>query len=269
MEHIVGPQDRTAAIGIEPDDDMEARSKEIKHAIDACDTGSGVIVLTDLLGGTPSNLAANFVEPGKVELVAGVNVPILVGFDSARREMSLSDCAAHLTDMGRRYVTHWAGAVGTTVTPPTDQQELGRRRELSRSLDRAAQGIIDLRNQLQLATVFPVHGGMGHNLPDSAFRWSDTLILNDGIIAAEVSAQEVAELAPRKNVLGLCVNALKRLVRLLERVRKWTAEKADLFVQEAVKSAGKAAGPALLLAIADMVGVLRPLIDALVKYVHP
>ena len=78
MEHVVGPQQAIAAICIGPDDDMEARRADIAAAIKAVDDGSGVILLTDLFGGTPSNLAISLMEPGRGEGIAGINLPMLI-----------------------------------------------------------------------------------------------------------------------------------------------------------------------------------------------
>jgi len=78
MEHVVGPQKAIAAICIGPEDDMEARRADIAAAVKAVDAGVGVIILTDLFGGTPSNLAISLMEPGRVEVIAGINLPMLI-----------------------------------------------------------------------------------------------------------------------------------------------------------------------------------------------
>ena len=78
MEHVVGKQDRIATIAIGPEDDMEARRADIAKAIAEVDSGRGVIVLTDLFGGTPSNLAISLMERGRIEVIAGINLPMLI-----------------------------------------------------------------------------------------------------------------------------------------------------------------------------------------------
>ena len=78
LEHVVGPQAQTASICIGPDDDMEQRRAEIVAAVEKVDTGSGVVVLTDMFGGTPSNLAISIMENANVEVIAGVNLPLLI-----------------------------------------------------------------------------------------------------------------------------------------------------------------------------------------------
>ena len=77
-EHVVGPMDAFLAVCIGPDDDMEKRRADIRQAIEDADRGEGVLILTDMFGGTPSNLAISLLEPGKVEVIAGVNLPMLI-----------------------------------------------------------------------------------------------------------------------------------------------------------------------------------------------
>ncbi len=105
MEHVVGPQRAIAPICIGPDDDMESRRSDIAEAIARVDTGRGVIVLTDLFGGTPSNLAISLMRPGKVEVIAGINLPMLIRLEGARRTMSVSDAVAAAREAGRKYIS--------------------------------------------------------------------------------------------------------------------------------------------------------------------
>ncbi|MCY4394134.1 MAG: PTS sugar transporter subunit IIA, partial [Rhodospirillaceae bacterium] len=86
LEHIVGPQEQTAAVCIGPDDDMEQRRSDILKEVEAVDSGDGVAVLTDMFGGTPSNLAISIMEPAKVEVLAGINLPMLIKLAAARNE---------------------------------------------------------------------------------------------------------------------------------------------------------------------------------------
>ncbi|MCY3981757.1 MAG: PTS sugar transporter subunit IIA, partial [Alphaproteobacteria bacterium] len=91
LEHVVGPQEQVAAVCIGPDDDMEDRRAEIARVARTLNTGDGVVLLTDMFGGTPSNLAISVLgasDPGAVEVVAGVNLPMLVKFASCRRTKS-------------------------------------------------------------------------------------------------------------------------------------------------------------------------------------
>ncbi|MEY3657818.1 MAG: hypothetical protein RL425_579 [Pseudomonadota bacterium] len=105
MEHVVGPQTAIDAICIGPDDDMEARRGDIAAAIAKVESGSGVIVLTDLFGGTPSNLAISLMEVGRVEVIAGVNLPMLIRLESARRRMKVVEAVAAAREAGRKYIS--------------------------------------------------------------------------------------------------------------------------------------------------------------------
>ena len=105
MAHVVGPQDQIAAIAIGPEDDMEGRRGDISAAIDTVNSGDGVIVLTDLFGGTPSNLAISLMERGRVEVIAGINLPMLIRLESARRKMKVADAVAAAREAGRKYIS--------------------------------------------------------------------------------------------------------------------------------------------------------------------
>lgn len=105
MEHVVGKQDGVATVCIGPQDDMEARRKEIVDAIRAVDMGEGSVILTDLFGGTPSNLAISLMRAGKTEVIAGINLPMLIRLAGARKTMTLAAAAAAARDAGRNYIT--------------------------------------------------------------------------------------------------------------------------------------------------------------------
>jgi PTS system mannose-specific IIA component len=105
MEHVVGPQERIASICIGPDDDMETRRTEIAQAIEAVDDGAGVIILTDLFGGTPSNLAISLMKDARTEVIAGVNLPMLIRLDGARKTMDVKGAVAAAREAGRKYIS--------------------------------------------------------------------------------------------------------------------------------------------------------------------
>lgn len=105
MEHVVGKQERVAAICIEADDDMESRRGDIANAIAQVDDGNGVILLTDLFGGTPSNLAISLMEAGRIEVIAGINLPMLIRLGGARKAMKVVDAVNAARDAGRKYIT--------------------------------------------------------------------------------------------------------------------------------------------------------------------
>jgi len=105
MEHVVGPQERIEAICIGPDDDMEIRRNDIAEAITKVDTGKGVIILTDLFGGTPSNLAISLMRSERVEVIAGVNLPMLIRLEGARKTLEVKAAVAAAREAGRKYIS--------------------------------------------------------------------------------------------------------------------------------------------------------------------
>ena len=104
LEHIVGPQKNVCAVCIGPDDDMEARRQEILDCVSANDEGDGVVVLTDMFGGTPSNLAISVLDRGPVEVIAGINLPMLVKLAGLRSSASLAEAVSQAQEAGRKYI---------------------------------------------------------------------------------------------------------------------------------------------------------------------
>lgn len=104
MEHVVGPQSQVATVCIGPEDDMEKRRADIVQAVEATNAGSGVVVLTDMFGGTPSNLAISIMDTAPVEVIAGVNLPMLIKLASARTTETLQTAVAQAQDAGRKYI---------------------------------------------------------------------------------------------------------------------------------------------------------------------
>ncbi len=105
MEHVVGPQKNVASICIDADDDMEVRRADIASAVKAVETGKGVVILTDMFGGTPSNLAISLLSGGHVEVIAGVNLPMLIRLASVRGEMKLPEAVVAAQEAGRKYIS--------------------------------------------------------------------------------------------------------------------------------------------------------------------
>ncbi len=103
-EHVVGAQRNIRAICIGPDDDMEQRRSDIVQAVSEVDDGDGVILLIDMFGGTPSNLAISIMDKPNVEIIAGVNLPMLIKLASARESESLADAVASAQEAGRKYI---------------------------------------------------------------------------------------------------------------------------------------------------------------------
>jgi mannose PTS system EIIA component len=104
LEHVVGPQEAVEAIAIGPDDDMEQRRQDILDAVSSVNDGDGVIILTDMFGGTPSNLAISVMQAGSVEVVAGVNLPMLIKLASARGEGDMEKALNDAQESGRKYI---------------------------------------------------------------------------------------------------------------------------------------------------------------------
>src|SRR5688572_22398552 len=104
LEHVVGQQEALETVSIGPEDDMEERRRDIVSAVERVNDGSGVILLTDMFGGTPSNLAISVMEAGRVEVLAGVNLPMLIKLASVRGEnaIALADAACAAQDAGRK-----------------------------------------------------------------------------------------------------------------------------------------------------------------------
>ena len=105
MEHVVGPQKQVVAICIGPDDDMEQRRRDILDAVAKSDTGDGVILLTDMFGGTPSNLAISVMDKARVEVIAGVNLPMLIKLASVRETKDLREAVDQAQESGRKYIS--------------------------------------------------------------------------------------------------------------------------------------------------------------------
>ncbi len=104
LEHVVGPQKQIASISIGPEDDMERRRLDILEAVRRADSGEGVVLLTDMFGGTPSNLAISVMNGSNVEVLAGVNLPMLIKLATVREGHSLEEAVLQAQDAGRKYV---------------------------------------------------------------------------------------------------------------------------------------------------------------------
>ena len=104
LEHVVGAQQQVAAICIGAEDDMEARRQDILSRIAEVDTGDGVVLLTDMFGGTPSNLAISVMDRPRIEVVAGVNLPMLIKLASLRQNEGLQRSVSGAQEAGRKYI---------------------------------------------------------------------------------------------------------------------------------------------------------------------
>lgn len=115
MEHVVGPQKAIETVCIGPDDDMEVRRADIAAAVEQVNDGSGVILLTDLFGGTPSNLAISLLKAGEVEVIAGINLPMLIRLESARKSMTVQKAVAAAREAGQKYISVASELLGSST----------------------------------------------------------------------------------------------------------------------------------------------------------
>lgn len=104
MEHVVGPQRNVAQVCIGADDDMERRRQDIIESVAKVDEGDGVVLLTDMFGGTPSNLAISVLDNGRIEVIAGINLPMLIKLASVRADLPLRKAVAEAQEAGRKYI---------------------------------------------------------------------------------------------------------------------------------------------------------------------
>jgi mannose PTS system EIIA component len=104
VEHVVGPQSSFETVSIDGDDDLEQRRQDIVEAIGRADTGSGVVLVTDMFGGTPSNLAISLMEPGRVEVIAGMNLPMLIKLTGVRGRDDMAATLDEAQAAGKKYI---------------------------------------------------------------------------------------------------------------------------------------------------------------------
>lgn len=105
MQYVVGPQKQIATVGLYPKDDIQKRREEILQKVHEVDDGSGVIVLTDMFGGTPSNLSISIIEQCNIEVLAGLNLPMLIKLSGLRDNVSLKEAVEAAQDAGKKYIT--------------------------------------------------------------------------------------------------------------------------------------------------------------------
>jgi mannose PTS system EIIA component len=105
LEHVVGPQTHLETVSIGPEDDMELRRRDILSAVQRANAGSGVVLLTDMFGGTPSNLSISIMDEAKVEVIAGVNLPMLIKLATVRSETDLAKAVDLAKEAGRKYIS--------------------------------------------------------------------------------------------------------------------------------------------------------------------
>lgn len=104
LEHVVGPQSKLETVCIGPEDDMDQRRLDIVAAVSRAEDGSGVIILTDMFGGTPSNLSISVMDDGRVEVIAGVNLPMLIKLAGVRGQNDMQKALEEGQEAGRKYI---------------------------------------------------------------------------------------------------------------------------------------------------------------------
>lgn len=104
LEHVVGPQKAIETVSIGPEDDMDQRRLDIVQAVSRADDGDGVIILTDMFGGTPSNLSISVMDSGRTEVIAGVNLPMLIKLAGVRADSDMERALAEAQEAGRKYI---------------------------------------------------------------------------------------------------------------------------------------------------------------------
>ena len=112
LEHVVGPQEQIETITIGPDDDVEQRRRDIIEAVKRADTNDGVVILTDMFGGTPSNLAISVMKTVGAEVIAGVNLPMLVKLARVRSDMPIKQAVTLAAEAGRKYINVASESLG-------------------------------------------------------------------------------------------------------------------------------------------------------------
>lgn len=104
LEHVVGQQEAVETICIGPDDDMDRRREDIVKAVKDADRGNGVIILTDMFGGTPSNLSISVMDTGEIEVIAGINLPMLIKLARVREDNDMQKSLQEAQDAGKKYI---------------------------------------------------------------------------------------------------------------------------------------------------------------------
>ncbi len=104
LEHVVGPQEQLETVSIGPEDDMDQRRQDILEIVQKADDGHGVVILTDMFGGTPSNLAISVMSEGRIEVIAGVNLPMLIKLAGIRGENDMAKALRESAEAGRKYI---------------------------------------------------------------------------------------------------------------------------------------------------------------------
>ena len=252
LEHVVGPQEQIETICIGPEDDASVRRNDMLASIARVDSGSGAIVISDMFGLMPANLAISVMtEQTGVDVISGLNLPMLIAFSRERYRSSLEDCVAAVQEAGRKYISVASYVIAgeiepTTESSPPEAPQLG----LDRQLAALQSDLESLREAMKAWT--PLDGqtrGIGHNHPPRSEVLEDTF-LEEGLRAVRVIRTEVAKDKPDADILAICLTVLSYVQAKLAALLRWLGGKGDKFAEALVTSAGKALGPTVVVLIA-------------------
>jgi PTS system mannose-specific IIA component len=251
---LIGRRSNIRAIELAPDDDIEGVREQMRRAVEYLQDEEGVLILSDLFGGTPSNLGISLMEPGRVDCVAGVNLPMVLRAAAGSGGATLIEFAKELQAIGRRYIS---------VTPRLEEIQhadqpvvaLGHLGALTLSLDRCIADLTMLSSLLKaLQGQNDPTAGIGHNsIP--IIESGTPAAVEDALLAALVVRRELIRPDPQPEVIRLSHRLLGRLLKVLARIGGWAAQKGDKFVDGVIDSVSKAAGTAVIIGV--IVGALE------------
>jgi PTS system mannose-specific IIA component len=260
-QQIVGPQRNCTAIGISIDDDLEKRRNEIRESITKNNEGDGVIIFSDMFGGTPSNLGMSLMGDPLIELISGVNVPMLIKTFSVRDGKSFSETVAAAQDAGRKYIYVASRVLNLEPASGTSHPWEDERKVLIALVTTTQSNLLKIQELIEkIDEVRSSTPGIGHNHPED--QLIEPGLLSEGIIATEILGEELNANKPRRKIIELCVLVLKRVSDGIKALVKWLAHKADRLVEGLVNSIAKAAGPYII--AKDVLGQLGPDLDKII-----
>lgn len=273
LEHTVGPQLNVAAIDIGPEDDIGKRREEIIECIAKVDAGKGVIIFSDMFGGTASNLAISAMSSGAVEVISSVNLPMLIAACAGRLDKDLPEVVADAVSQGRKFIVVAPQILSTkekldTSASAKDLEEL--RETALKLLGDTRENLLKIQSFVEtIPAIRPSAPGIGHNNPpDRAVI--DAELVEEGVKAVEILEEELNSEKPRRKILELCLSILRRLRDGIMALVKWLAGMAEKFLDKLVKSAGTYAGPAAagVISAEAAAGRLGTDLDKLLDVIH-
>lgn len=251
MEQVVGEQSRISTICIGANDNMELRRKEIHDCAISLDDGDGVIICVDLFGGTPSNLAISLMQIGRVEVIAGVNLPMMIRLSRARQVMNIEDAVQAARDAGRAYITVASEFLGENNEYKEEFKKLSVNQAYNyRDLESLSRDIDLFIEKLEKIKITSSISQFGHNSGANFVTEEHIETIRNGKIAARVASKELQKSKPDLDILKICLKLLSSAWRLIRQISGWVFHKVDRFVDEATKSSGKAIGPSIGIATA-------------------